>query len=133
MAPDEACELLRAASTRQNSDFHLGQAEFCALPRDDNVCTESEFEAAAEREAFNGSNQRLWTIHDRPPVLLNVSRHDFNRTGIRHLTNVGAGGKRSVRACYNDAADGVLAATARDLVGKACAQIEVECVTHLRT
>src|SRR4029077_8643488 len=126
MATDKTCQLLRASSARQDADLHLGQAEFCALACYNNVGSQRELKPAAKRKSFNRSNQWLWTLHDRAPVFLHISRHDFDRTSLRHLANVGSGGKCNIRAGYDDTAYSMVGAAMRNLISKARAHFEIE-------
>ncbi len=129
---DEPGELLRAATARQDPDFHFGQAKLCPLACDNNVGTQSEFEASAERKSFDRRDHRLGAVHDRAPVFLHVARHDLDRACLRHFADIGAGGKSNVRSRHDDATHFVVGAAAGDLVGQSHAHLEIERIAHLR-
>ena len=133
MTADEPRKLLRAATARQDADLHFGQAEFCTLARDNNVCAQSELEASPECEPFHCGDHRLRTIHDRAPIFLHIARHDLDRPGFRHLADIGARRKGNIRSGHNDAAHGIVGAAPCDFVGKPRAHIEIERVADLRT
>ena len=62
---DRARQALRAAGARQQAELHFGQAEPGFLDRHAKVACQRDLEAAAERGAVNGGNDRLRRILHR--------------------------------------------------------------------
>src|SRR5690606_4390701 len=56
---DNARQTLRAAGTRQNAKLHFGQTQLRVFARDPPMAAQSEFEAAAQRCAVDGGDDRL--------------------------------------------------------------------------
>src|SRR5262245_46544042 len=132
MAPHKARELLRAATTRKNTDLHFRKAELCALTCYNDVGAQRQFEPTAKRKSFDRRDERFWAVHDRAPVFLHVARHDLDRTRLRHLANVGTGGKSDIRPGDNDTTHGIVGTAARDFVSNPRAHIQIERISHLR-
>src|SRR5262245_45041785 len=131
MAPYKPRELLRAAAAREDADLHFRKAELCTVTCDNDVSAQRQFESTAKRKSFDRRDERFWAVHDRAPVFLHVARHDLDRTRLRHLANVGTGGKSDIRPGDNDTTHGIVGAAARDFVSNSRAHIQIERISHL--
>ena len=95
---DRARQALGAAGARQQAEFDLGQAEPCVLGRDAEMAGERDLEAAAERRAVNGGNDRLRRVLHRAQHLVQARRH----RRLAEFGDVGAGDKGAAAAGQND-------------------------------
>ncbi len=102
-APIRRGKTLRSAGTRQQAELDLGQADFRFGRRDAIVAREREFEAAAERVAFDRGDVDFLALLDR-------GDHVANRLGFRRrlggeVVDVGAAREVPVGAGEHDCRD----------------------------
>ena len=90
---------------RDDAELDLGLAELGVVRGDDHVGLHRELAAAAEREARHRRHHGLPRTRDRILVGAEVVEEGIDIRLVRHLLDVGAGGKRLLRAGDQDAAD----------------------------
>ena len=114
---DGARETLRAADAGNDPEPDFGLAEFGVVGGDDEIALHRQFAAAAEREAGHRRDHRLAYCRGAIPVGGEIAEKGLVEGLVGHFLDVGAGGKRLVRAGDHHAADG---------------GVRLECVERLR-
>ncbi len=117
--PAQSRQPLRAAGAGNEPELDFGQAEFRRRHRDAIMARQRHFEAAAERGAVNGGDNRLRIVFER--ILDFGNRRALGR--LAELGNVGAGDKGAAAANQNDGFDGRVCRGLLGAVTKAAAHI----------
>jgi hypothetical protein len=101
-----ARQALRTAGAGQDAQLDFGLAELRGIGGVDHVAHHCQFAAAAQREAGDGGDDRLAAATDAVPVAADViGLVDIHEVPAGHGADVGACGKRLVRAGDDHAAD----------------------------
>ena len=128
-----ACHALRTAGSRHHAYVDLGLAKLGRLTGNDHVAQHGEFAAPSQSEAAHSADHRGLGLPDALPARELVALQHGDGRGVRHLRDVGTGGKRLRIAVQHDAADRRVGVVGGKGIHEFDHGLQAEGVEHLRT